>query len=289
LGGRRYDEVVVAALFHPRLTLRLLNHAALGLALGATAAVVLGLLQPSLMSCALPTTVLGALVSIVVRSQKPAEDERVRSFYWAALFAAADAAVSGAIELQGEAEPFGGHGPALRITFLDGAFLGVVYGFPIWISMLGAALVVFGFPILWARHLEKSGLAGEERGETIVGSVCAIVSVMTLASCVAAHPLENREVLVPMVLAAGGLLAGGAAALAAVVRDTERRRFLDRAASGDAPGYLVETRRGSKVLLRVAPSSTAYRGTDVEEVVFEVPASTGSQFSKGGCAGRLAT
>src|SRR6185369_2778457 len=66
------------------------------------------------------------------------------------------------------------------ISFLAMAAYGATLGAIVWIPALIATLACFGLPIAWAQRLAKKGLAGEERGEWIVGLACVAVGVLGL-------------------------------------------------------------------------------------------------------------
>ena len=164
-------------------------------------------------------------------------------------------------------------------TFPTGALLGATFGILCWGPALVLVLLLFGVPIAHAQKLAKRGLAGEERGEQIVGSVSALVGVAAMALAQAASSggyveqawtrLATPGAIVLHALALAAIACGGAAAIQATRREARRRRFIERVEALEEPGYRVEPTPAGKVLLRVAPLAT-YRVADRAEELFEL-------------------
>jgi hypothetical protein len=156
--------------------------------------------------------------------------------------------------------------------FLMGAALGATVGAIFWIPALALTMICFGLPIASAQNHAKKGLAGEERGERIVGLACLAMSIVGMALSWSSLPEPQSALWLPRVLGILGALAGGAAAVLARAREGRRRAFVSRAEAGDVPGYRVEPTEEGKVLIRVVSQGEGYRVADFEEEVFELDA-----------------
>jgi hypothetical protein len=167
----------------------------------------------------------------------------------------------------------GGHPNAGR--FLLGAILGATAGAIVWIPALVVTLVCFGIPIASAQRLAKRGLAGEERGEWMVGMACVAMSLLgLLLSFVARVPPWDHEpgLWISRAFAMLGIFGGGAATLLARAREARRRRFVADAEAGKTPGYRVDATDEGKVLVRIVSQGEGYRVADFEEELFELDA-----------------
>jgi hypothetical protein len=159
-----------------------------------------------------------------------------------------------------------------RVTSLVGGFfLGATFGVIIWAPALVLVLLFFGLPIAHAQRLARQGLAGEERGERVVGLACAAVSLAAVAvSLVPSLPLTAALVLF-YAFAWFGVLSGFAAMWIAHHREALRRRFVARVEAEEVPGMRIETRAEGKVLVRVEPHIDAYRlPPPTDEEIFEL-------------------
>jgi hypothetical protein len=158
------------------------------------------------------------------------------------------------------------------------AFLGATLGAIVWIPALIATLVCFGVPIARAQRLAKKGLAGEERGEWIVGLVCVVISLVGLViSYVWAPKLGIGDrggtgIEAPRLMALLGLVAGMASTTLARAREARRRVFVAGAEAGNIAGYRIDATDEGKVLVRVVSQGKGYRVADFEEEVFELDA-----------------
>ena len=170
--------------------------------------------------------------------------------------------------------PFGG--------FLGGMVAGATLGVIFWAPALLLTLAAFGLPIAWAQRLAKKGLAGEERGEWVIGIVSALVaSGALLLSFDQAKPPEwlghlpdNHQTMVVagVVFMRGAavlaVLAGTAAVVLATARENKRTAFVANAERGAVPGFRVDTTPEGKALVRVSSLGHGYRVSDfVEELV----------------------
>jgi hypothetical protein len=162
--------------------------------------------------------------------------------------------------------------------FYPGRFLviglfGATFGVVLWGPALLITLACFGPPIAWAQRLAKKGLTGEERGEVIIGLTCVAISVvgqmaarldpyLVIDSSVDAWIIRGFSLL--------GLLAGAASAILALAREARRRAFVADTRAGKIPGYRIEATDEGKVLVRVVAQGEGYRVADFEEEVFEL-------------------
>jgi hypothetical protein len=160
----------------------------------------------------------------------------------------------------------GGHS---HNDFLGLAFLGASFGIICWLPALVLTLLLFGIPIGWAQRLAAKGLAGEERGEWIVGLASASISAGALA-ILALRPGEIDWM--PGYLGLAGAIAGATATALAFLRELRRRRFVTAAAAGKIAGYRVDATDEGKVLVRIGAQGKGYRVADFEEEVFELDA-----------------
>jgi hypothetical protein len=155
--------------------------------------------------------------------------------------------------------------------FLVGAMAGATIGAIIWVPALIATIVVFGLPIARAQALAALGLAGEERGERIVGTVCAAVSAVALgiAATMASHFGGVWSTATFGVL---GGLAGATAAILAWQREVRRRDFVSGVEAGRIAGYRIAALPEGKVLFRIVSQGESYRVANFEEPLAELGA-----------------
>jgi hypothetical protein len=150
--------------------------------------------------------------------------------------------------------------------------LGSVTWIPVWLAML----VCYGLPIARAQTLAMAGLAGEERGEAVVGTLCMVVSVAaTLALPGGFAWLHARRAVGPwttLALSTLGVLCGGAATALSLARGARRRSLVADAEAGRAPGFRVVPSDDGRVLVRVASGGEGYRVADLEQELFELDA-----------------
>lgn len=245
---------------------------ALGASLSAaTAAVFMSLFEAPEFGvvAGLPTFLYGMAWGLLLRMRAKVGTSRVRWGWVASIpLAAANGALAGALAMSLDA-----NGDLLP-RFLGGGLLGVTFGAVFWVPGLLATLAVFGLPVARAQRLAEQGLAGEERGERVVGVASFLLALVAILHVVAFPPSRHRaEAFVELgplfahVLAAIGLATGGAAALAAHYRGNRRRRFVEEVEAGKRAGFRVDPTKEGKVLVRVTTQGEGYRVADVEEEV----------------------
>lgn len=147
-------------------------------------------------------------------------------------------------------------------SFFAGLFLGATFGVIAWAPGLVLVLLLFGLPIAHARRLAKRGLAGEERGERVVGIACAILAALAVV-------LAQTPSL--LFYAAPAAACGLVATWVAHKREIARRRFVERVEANEVPGMRVEPRALGKVLLRIENTVETYRiARQPDEELFEL-------------------
>ncbi len=273
-GARILKSVIPSAFGTPR-ALRNLNIAAVGLSLAALTASAFGRMGPQFsgLVTGAPTLLVGLLWAWILRLPDTAGKSGPR---WGWLVSVPLAALNGA--LAGAAMMGGnGHGELFE-NVLAGGLLGASFGVIFWGPALVLTLVFFGAPIAWAQRLAKKGLAGEERGEWIIGGVCVLLSVVALVASLAIppelafayrQPREPAEAGLVFMRVAGvlGLLAGACSTVLAWLRESRRRAFVARAEAGQIQGFRVDPTPEGKVLIRVSPRGEGYRVADFTEEV----------------------
>ncbi len=271
--------------FQTLRALRTLNLAAIACAMASLTAALLGgvandlehslhALEAVAFVTGVPTALVGALWAWVLRSQRTVGRTTLRWGWVLSLpLAMANASLSCGLLLAYEALHSGD--PSVPSGFLTGLLVGALGGAIVWLPALVMVLLCFGAPIARAQRLAQQGLAGEEHGEKIVGTICAALSVAALALASqqppGTTPVEAAGRWFTALLAAGGLLAGGAAAALAFRREQRRRGFVAGVEAGKVHGYRVDTTGEGKVLVRVM-ARESYRVADFEEEVFELDA-----------------
>lgn len=154
-----------------------------------------------------------------------------------------------------------------RVTsFLLGCAAGVTVGAIVWVPGLVVTLLLFGLPIAWGQRVAREGLAGQERGDGVVGGVCALLSVGSLAAAL------GRGVPVVAAVAAVGAALGLAVATSAWWRAMQRRDFVAAVEDGRAPGFRIDATPRGKVLVRIVAQGEGYRVADFAEEVASLDA-----------------
>jgi hypothetical protein len=152
------------------------------------------------------------------------------------------------------------------LSFVGGMFLGATFGVVLWVPGLLLVLLLFGLPLARARKLARQGLAGEERGEGLVGVVCALLSIAAVVLWhLGVHTQINAFTVLFYAFAWFGLLSGVAAFWKARKREALRRRFIARVEADEVPGLRIETQSDHKMLVRVETHIETYRLPPVEE------------------------
>lgn len=163
-----------------------------------------------------------------------------------------------------------GHADRFVSAFLLGGSVGAIF----WVPGLLVVLTVFGIPIARSQKLAANGLAGEERGEFIVGLVSVAIALIAFIIVPPADQLSMTEELSfaarPLVL--GGVALGGlgglVAALLAAYREHVRRAFVREVEAGAVEGFRVDATTDGKVLVRVTTQGGGYRAASFEEQVY---------------------
>jgi hypothetical protein len=156
---------------------------------------------------------------------------------------------------------------ALTVVF------GATFGVFLWGPALLLTLACFGLPIASAQRLAKKGLAGEERGEVIVGLACAAIAALGLWIALSVDPhaeASGANAWITRGFALIGLVAGASAVALGLAREARRRAFVAAAEAGTIPGYRIEATDEGKVLVRIVAQGQGYRVADFEEEVFEL-------------------
>lgn len=167
----------------------------------------------------------------------------------------------------------------------DSVFMGLLvcatFGILCWMPGLVATLLCFGLPKTWSERLAKEGLAGEERGERIVGSLSALVALLTLARVATERGFldaftrsggspEAIGIATVSLLAVLAAATGSSAAVFAHRRENARRAFVRGVEAGSVEGYRVDPAADGKVLVRTNALGEGYRISAFEEPVFEL-------------------
>jgi hypothetical protein len=251
-------------------TLRVLNALAVGCSLASLTGAALSFVfnHDSTLACSssVSTFVAGAIWTLLFRLRRRIGKRRIRVGWVAAIPLAASNA-AGAIVLAAIAES---HGQYL-LDLVPAGLLAATAGVIIWLPALLVTVVLFGLPLVRAQSLAERGLAGEERGERVVGSVSALLGACGVL--LNGGMLLNggqllkdrfyfgpRDSLVPLTLAFPAILFGAIAALLALARERDRRRFIADVEKGLVDGYRVSATTEGKVLMRVANPAQPYRG-----------------------------
>lgn len=242
--------------------LRNLNVAAVGLSLASCTAALLTwvMTMPGLATG--PTTLLAGIAwALCMRSPTMVGKSNIRRGWLLSIpIAMANAGFSCAIFLGLDS------GPALM-----GLLLGPIFGVVVWGPALIATLVCFGIPIAWSQHAAARGLAGEERGEAVVGVICTLLALLGLglASNAPSHDLEQTYGLVFAQLAGAlGALSGAAATVLALRRDMRRRHFVEKVSAGAVAGFRVDDTAEGRVLVRVTELGSGYRVANFTEELY---------------------
>lgn len=271
--------------FHSLEWLRRFNVAAMGLSLAAATgtAFAAALGRPSsfggvALATGLPTLVCGIAWALLLRTRKTIGTSKVRWGWLASLpLAALNGALACGLLFAADARETADVVGKLFIGLVAGATFGAFF----WIPGLLATLAFFGGPLLWSQRLAERGLAGEERGERVIGGASVVLGALSLAGFVmqesASQPVKHptMEALGGVFLAVAPVLAIVTGALAvglAHARDKRRRAFVSEVESGNVKGYRIDEAPEGKVLLRVSTVGTLYRVANFEEEVLTLDA-----------------
>lgn len=268
---------MVPTSFQTLRALRVLNICAVGLALASVVGAVLGLFfaasgvpTTAAALAAAPTLLCGVAWAWLLRRPATVGKTSIRRGWAASVpLAMANAGLTVGVLMMRSL-----HFDLNR--FLLSVIFGATFGAIVWMPALLATLLCFGLPIASAQRLAKKGLAGEERGEWIVGLVCIVMSLVGVAL---SFPLAQHVWLdtaawtkVPRLLGILGLFTGLATTGLAGARAGRRRAFVAAAEAGEIPGYRIDATDEGKVLVRIVSQGQGYRVADFEEEVFELDA-----------------
>lgn len=277
----RYASTVGALLprtFRSISLLRTLNVLAVGLSLAALSAAVFAFVFGASEAGAMgvivgaPTLALGTAWAALLRHRATIGQSRVRWGWLASIpLAALNGGLACALLFAGGQT---GDTPVERFVF--GLFAGVTFGAFVWVPALVATILLFGLPLIWAERLAKKGLAGEERGEVVVGAASAALAALALIAqgrvvtdvpYVSSPAFAAVGPLLVWGMGGLGLATGLAATLLAVARERRRRGFVAAVEAGGVTGYRVDATGEGKVLVRVGLPGT-YRQWEPDEELF---------------------
>lgn len=258
---------MLPAAFRARKLLATISILAVGLALGASVAAVLGRVFSSAAVgalCGASSTLIGAGWAALLRSKRRVTRWKIRlGWVVSPLFAIGNSALAAGLLISSDKGPSG---------FVFGAFAGATFGVFIWLPALIVTLVCFGFPIAAAQREAAKGLAGEERGDLWIGAICAVIALLALAVNLDVGAPKGTHHASSLALSIAAIALGGATALVARGRQARRRDFVARVEAGSVEGFRVDPTPEGKVLLRVSSLAEGYRVADYEQALFELDA-----------------
>lgn len=261
-------------LFGSTATLRALNVLAVGLALSScTAAGLTQVMQLPGLATGPSTLLAGMAWAHVMRSKKRVGRGSLRTgWLWSIPIAMANAAVSCAFYLGMQ---------DAGDSFWMGLILGPSFGVLVWGPALVFTLACFGIPIAWSQQLADRGLAGEERGEAIVGVICALLAGVgiSLTLHVPVPPewwdetrLVERDhgLAFARIVGCLGFVLGIASTVLALLRDARRRAFVADVHAGKVAGFRVDESSAGRVLVRITELGEGYRVSNFTEELCEL-------------------
>lgn len=269
----------LSAVFRSLATLRALNVIAVGASLAAATGVFFArVFGPTLdvrigAVTAATTLAFGLVWAMLLRARATIGRSRLR-WGWAAsvpLAAANGATACALLFMLDKANPE---------AWLIGAMLGATIGAMFWVPGLLATLICFGLPIAWSQRLASKGLAGEERGEIVVGAASAVIALTALALLLTASGdgAVTASGLGPVMLTACyavvealalvGAATGATAAILAHLRESARRAFVRSVEAGAVAGFRVDATTEGKVLVRITSLGEGYRVANFEEPLY---------------------
>ncbi len=259
--------------FQTPRALKVLNIGAVGFALASVVAPLLGTFPKGtgLMGIAggVPTLLIGMLWAWLLRQPQTVGKSTIRRGWVASIpLAMLNAALTAGLLVMSGSSSNG------LEKFVTGLLVGSTFGAIIWIPALLATLLCFGVPIARAQQLAMKGLAGEERGEWIVGLTCLVISLVGLV--ISSESLSHEEIIsdaalwIPRVFGLLGVLTSVASTVLAGARAARRRTFVADAEAGKLKGYRVDVTNEGKVLVQIAAQGKGYRVADFEKEVFEL-------------------
>ncbi len=215
----------------------------------------------------IPTIICALIWVRLLRSTKSVGQSGLRAgWFWSVPLAALNACV-GALIMFMCGEHMGVNDPWMVVLTT------LICGATVWIPMWGFTIAVFGTPISWAQRRAKSGLAGEERGEAVIGTTSAVIAGLALLD---AYRHTRGDVTLPRVAighamtittAVLGVGLGVLVLVLALIRERQRRLFIVAVEAGSVPNFRVDLVPEGKVLVRVVSENQHYRVADfVDEV-----------------------
>lgn len=269
-----YVRWVLPDAFGSQKTLARLNVAAVAFALAACTGATFGaVFQFPGGLVALPTFFCGLLWAAVLRIPHTLGRSGLR---WGWLASLPLAALNGGLACgvlfvaEPNAEPASG---------LVGIVLGATVGVLFWGPALTVTLLCFGVPIAWAQRLAARGLAGTERGERIVGAVCAVLGALACVVAhegmgVTAHGIDHSDTQlssgagVTQLAGATAFVLGTIAVALATLRERRRATFVAQVEAGAVPRFRIDHAVEGKILVRIESQGRgAYRVADYEREV----------------------
>ena len=239
--------------FRERRNAAALNIAGVGASLAACTAAAFRLLWAQTATyAALSTVVIGTIWAASLRMRARRNGLQL-GWLLSPVFACVNAMLCMALIAMTDGHPTG-YLETAGLVVLGGGLIGAI----IWIPALAMTLLLFGLPIALAERVAKRGLAGADRGEIIVGLLCAVLALV---------PLVGSPPSIETVLALVAIACGLGATTLGLLRERARRAFVRRVEAGEVASFRVEPTAEGKVLVRVTTAGTAYRVSDfVEEI-----------------------
>jgi hypothetical protein len=268
--------VAIPESFRSKSTLQTLSQLSVGTSLAAATALSLSQLLHGMggargllgLIVAVPTLLVGMLWVRVLRWPKTVGQTGLRlGWLLSPVLAALNAGLACAMMLAVE-RPSGSL-TDLLLRLFGGFVLGMTFGAIVWVPALMATLVAFGAPLAWAQGLAKKGLAGQERGDGIIGVVCGLIALATLAAPALLNVGPGLADALPLIRALGLTATGLSAAtvFSAWSRAEERERFVAAVERGEVEQFRVDATDEGKVLVRVVTQGQGYRVADYEEEI----------------------
>ncbi len=256
------------SLFRSRRVIEALSIAAVGTALAAATGGVFRVIfgNGSMLvtaATAMSTLLLGSLWAALLRRKETLGSTGIRVGWLLSLpLAITNAALSAGVLLAFD------HGSSPSLAgFLSGLLMGATFGVMFWLPGLILTLLFFGVPVAWGQRLAQKGLAGQERGDGVVGGVSALIALGAGASAFAGSHGDRAASWFLVALSAVGAALGAGVMGAAWWRDRLRRAFVADVEAGKVERYRVDTTEEGKVLVRVVHQGEGYRVADFAEEV----------------------
>lgn len=260
---------MIPAVFRARRAIENLNIAAVGLALGAMTAVAFSVLfnQDKMAWFTGPTTMLlGALWARLLRWPKTVGNTRLRTGWLLSIpLAALNASLAAALMLGFDGSHFD---PG---SFFGGLVAGPIFGVVVWVPALILTLLFFGVPVAWSQRLAQKGLAGQERGEMVVGATSFLIAMLALVGATQRHamqkPTGGSSLWLIGAMSVAGMFCAFVAVISSAGRAARRRAFVAEVEAGRVERFRVDVTDEGKALVRVVSQGQGYRVADLEEEI----------------------